>query len=45
MNKTLIAFTYWQDGGMWLGYLDEFSDQNLTCCEEKGFDRKSRKTQ
>jgi hypothetical protein len=23
--KTL-AFTYWQDGDAWLGYLDEFSD-------------------
>jgi predicted RNase H-like HicB family nuclease len=23
--KTL-AYTYWQDGDFWLGYLDEFSD-------------------
>jgi predicted RNase H-like HicB family nuclease len=21
-----IGFTYWQDGDMWLGYLDEFPD-------------------
>ncbi len=26
MNKTVMAFTYWQDGEMWLGYLDEFPD-------------------
>ncbi len=24
MNK--LAFTYWQDSDMWLGYLDEFPD-------------------
>ena len=24
MKKT--EFTYWQDGGAWLGYLDEFPD-------------------
>ena len=23
---TTIGFTYWQDGEMWLGYLDEFPD-------------------
>lgn len=21
-----LGFTYWQDGGVWLGYLDEFPD-------------------
>jgi predicted RNase H-like HicB family nuclease len=21
-----VAFTYWQDGELWLGYLDEFPD-------------------
>jgi predicted RNase H-like HicB family nuclease len=21
-----VGFTYWQDGDMWLGYLDEFPD-------------------
>jgi predicted RNase H-like HicB family nuclease len=21
-----VQFTYWQDGDMWLGYLDEFPD-------------------
>lgn len=26
MNKTVMAFTYWQDGEMWLGYFDEFPD-------------------
>ncbi len=26
MNKSLQAFTYWQDDNMWLGYLDEFPD-------------------
>jgi len=27
-RKTMssIGFTYWQDGEMWLGYLDEFPD-------------------
>ena len=24
MNKA--TYTYWQDGGMWLGYLEEFPD-------------------
>ena len=24
--KPQISFTYWQDGDMWLGYLDEFPD-------------------
>ena len=24
MNKAI--YTYWQDDGMWLGYLDEFPD-------------------
>jgi len=23
---TISAFTYWQDGDAWLGYLDEFPD-------------------
>lgn len=22
----ILAFTYWQDGDAWLGYLDEFPD-------------------
>ncbi len=26
MNKTQLAFTYWQDDDVWLGYLDEFPD-------------------
>lgn len=26
MSKTAMAFTYWQDDEMWLGYLDEFPD-------------------
>jgi len=24
--QSRMAFTYWQDNGMWLGYLDEFPD-------------------
>jgi predicted RNase H-like HicB family nuclease len=24
--QSRTAFTYWQDNGMWLGYLDEFPD-------------------
>jgi hypothetical protein len=27
MVRTMaMGFTYWQDNGMWLGYLDEFPD-------------------
>lgn len=26
MNKTSLDYTYWQDGEMWLGYLDEYPD-------------------
>lgn len=26
MNKASLAYTYWQDEDVWLGYLDEFPD-------------------
>lgn len=26
MNKTSLAYTYWQDESMWLGYLDKYPD-------------------
>ncbi|MBI2192229.1 MAG: type II toxin-antitoxin system HicB family antitoxin [Planctomycetes bacterium] len=25
-GKAQTGFTYWQDGGFWIGYLDEFPD-------------------
>ncbi len=24
--KPKISYTYWQDGDLWIGYLDEYSD-------------------
>lgn len=26
MSKASLAYTYWQDENMWLGYLDEYPD-------------------
>ncbi len=26
MSNTSLAYTYWQDKNIWLGYLDEFPD-------------------
>jgi predicted RNase H-like HicB family nuclease len=26
MSKTSLGYTYWQDGDMWLGYLDDYPD-------------------
>jgi len=26
MSANKIGFTYWQDGGFWVGHLDEFPD-------------------
>ena len=26
MSNNLSEYTYWQDGDMWLGYLDEYPD-------------------
>nr|VFJ71895.1 MAG: hypothetical protein BECKFW1821B_GA0114236_12412 [Candidatus Kentron sp. FW] len=26
MKQTLLQYTYWQDGDMWLGYLDKYRD-------------------
>jgi len=26
MKATPLKYTYWQDGDMWLGYLDEYRD-------------------
>ncbi|GAB6043016.1 type II toxin-antitoxin system HicB family antitoxin [Endothiovibrio diazotrophicus] len=26
MSHSTMQYTYWQDDGMWLGYLDEFPD-------------------
>ena len=28
MEKT-IKFVYWQDGDMWLGYLEEYPDKSM----------------
>nr|VFJ57202.1 MAG: hypothetical protein BECKDK2373C_GA0170839_105810 [Candidatus Kentron sp. DK]VFJ60402.1 MAG: hypothetical protein BECKDK2373B_GA0170837_10927 [Candidatus Kentron sp. DK] len=26
MEETRLKYTYWQDGDMWIGYLDEYRD-------------------
>nr|VFK79867.1 MAG: hypothetical protein BECKSD772D_GA0070982_10713 [Candidatus Kentron sp. SD] len=26
MKETRLKYTYWQDGDIWIGYLDEYSD-------------------
>lgn len=35
MNNTSLAYTYWQDKNIWLGYLDGFPDYMM---QEESFE-------